>query len=361
MAQGDVNQTPDREAKRAARAAAQEAAREAKRDVRDAARDAKDAVRDAVRSAASEVRQAARDAAAEAREAAREGAAEARRSADEAIREAKKEAKAAVLSAQRSTREAVEDLGVSATLEAAWGRSAGPRRGPRPALTVAQIIEAAVALADREGLAAVSMSSLAADLGTKPMSLYRYVESKEQLLALMVDAAAGKPGPRVPGEAWRAGVERWAWALLAANEAHPWVVEIPIGGPPDTPNQVAWMEDMLSSLQATNLTPGERMSTLLIVSGYVRNSASVSTQVFAATREVGGDLDREMAGYTARLRHLADPAAFPRLHEVLNAGVFDRFDHPHEEFAFGLERVLDGIAALVDAAQGRPDESAPTA
>ena len=79
------------------------------------------------------------------------------------------------------------------------------------------------------------------------MSLYRYVAAKDELLALMVDAALGAPGaPPDADEDWRAGLARWAWTYHDALRRHPWVLRVPISGPPVTPNQVAWLEDGLA-------------------------------------------------------------------------------------------------------------------
>src|SRR4051812_50159401 len=82
-----------------------------------------------------------------------------------------------------------------ASLEAAWGRRARPTRGPKPALSLERIVEAAVALAQAEGIGAVSMARGAGGLGSSPMSLYRYVAAKDEALALMGDASHG-PGPQ---------------------------------------------------------------------------------------------------------------------------------------------------------------------
>src|SRR6266849_10257810 len=104
-----------------------------------------------------------------------------------------------------------------------------PHKGPKPALSLARIVDAAVRVADAEGLGAVSMGRVAAELGAAPMSLYRHVSAKEELLRLMVDAAWGdSPGQPAPGEGWRAGLARWAWAMHAAARRHPWVVRIPV-------------------------------------------------------------------------------------------------------------------------------------
>src|SRR5215510_3574422 len=119
---------------------------------------------------------------------------------------------------------------------AAWGVRERPHKGPKPALNLARIVDAAVRVADTEGLDAVAMGRVAAGLGAGPMSLYRHVSSKEELLRLMVDAAWGdSPGPLVLGETWRDGLSRWAWAMRAAIRRHPWAIRIPISGLPIMP------------------------------------------------------------------------------------------------------------------------------
>ena len=81
-------------------------------------------------------------------------------------------------------------------------------------------MDAAIRVADTEGLDAVSMGRVAAELGAAPMSLYRHVSAKEELLTPMVDAAWGdSPDPLAAGEGWRVGLSRWAWALRAAPSA----------------------------------------------------------------------------------------------------------------------------------------------
>src|SRR5260370_25627333 len=80
---------------------------------------------------------------------------------------------------------------VPATVAAAWGVRERPHKGPKPALSLARIVDAAVRIADTEGLDAVSMGRGAAELEGAPMSLYPHVSFKEELIKLMVGAAPG--------------------------------------------------------------------------------------------------------------------------------------------------------------------------
>ncbi len=238
--------------------------------------------------------------------------------------------------------------GIPDSVAAAWGVRERPHKGPKPALSLPRIVDAAVRVADTEGLDAVSMGRVAAELGAAPMSLYRHVSAKEELLRLMVDAAWGdSPGPLAPGENWRAGLSRWAWALRAGARRHPWVVRIPISGLPIMPREIAWFEDALACMHGTGLTETRKASVIMLLAGYVRNLATTEADIQAAVQASGLDLAGWMASYPRMLRQLADPQRFPALTAFIAAGVFEDADGPDDEFIFGLDRILDGIEALV--------------
>ena len=239
---------------------------------------------------------------------------------------------------------------VPGTVAAAWGVRERRHKGPKPGLSLGRIVEAAVRVADTEGLDAVSMGRVAAELGTAPMSLYRHVSAKEELLTLMVDAAWGPaPDGQGPGEDWRAGLSRWAWALRAGARRHPWVVRIPLNGLPIMPNEVAWFENALACLAGTGLSEARKASVIMLLSGYVRNVATTEADIGAAIQASGLDPDQWMASYPRMLAELADPLRFPALTRFIAAGVFDVADDPDDEFIFGLDRILDGVAVLIEA------------
>jgi AcrR family transcriptional regulator len=240
--------------------------------------------------------------------------------------------------------------GLPASIEAAWGLRERPRKGPKPGLSLERIVQAAVKIAASEGLAAVSMNRVAGELGASAMSLYRYVAAKDELLALMVDAAIGTP-PAKPeaNESWRAGLSRWAWGYLDVLRRHSWALRIPISGPQVTPNLTAWLEDGLRSLRDTGLSEAEKLSVMLLLSGYVRNAATLDADIAAAASASGTPEAQIMPTWGRLLGRLTDAGQFPSLHAALASGVFDQDDDPDDEFIFGLERVLDGIDALVRA------------
>jgi AcrR family transcriptional regulator len=231
-------------------------------------------------------------------------------------------------------------------LAAAWG-APGPTKGPRPKLTLGAIVAAGIALADAEGLDAASMNRIAKELGSSPMGLYRYVASKDELLALMVDAALGATPAAQPSETWRDGLRRCARAQAGAMGAHPWSTDVPVSGPPVTPNAVAWFEQALHAMADTDLHEAEKAGVVLLLSGYVSNHVQLMRQVRSRFLDAAADPHAAMRGWTDTIRGLTDRATHPALHAALDAGVFDRADPPEDEFAFGLERILDGVKALV--------------
>ena len=235
--------------------------------------------------------------------------------------------------------------GLPASIEAAWGLREPTRKGPKRGLSLERIVAADIAVARSEGLGAVSMSRVAARLGASPMSLYRYVDAKDELLTLMVDTAAGRPPDAREDEGWRAGLDRFAWGYMRALRRNPWALRVPISGPPATPNQMAWLEFGLAALRSTGLTEAEKLSVILLLSGYVRNAAGLAADLETAASAAPGV--EFMPAWSALIRRLTDPGQFPALHAALRSPAFDHDDDPDDEFVFGLERVLDGIEALV--------------
>ncbi len=239
--------------------------------------------------------------------------------------------------------------GLPPYIEDAWGLRDRPNKGPKRGLSLPRIVDAAVTVAASESLTAVSMSRVAAELGASTMSLYRYLASKDELLTLMADAIYSTPPspPEHPDEGWRAGLSRWAWEQHVILRQHSWVLRIPVSGPPITPNQIIWLERGLVCLGDTTMTENEKLSVIMLVSGFTRNEATVAAEVQAVFLASAADEHAAVAGYGQLVRKLADPARFPAFNAVIDAGVLDAAGGPDDEFAFGLERVLDGIEALV--------------
>lgn len=241
-------------------------------------------------------------------------------------------------------------------LQLLWGQESPGRRGPKPSLTLHEIGAAAVAIADVEGLDAVSMKSVAAAVGFTTMSLYRYVDSKDELHAVMLDAAFG-PADVVyaAGDDWRRRLTTWAARVAEQRLAHPWSVTVAQPSPPLTPNVIGWTEAGLEALADTPLTYQQRLSVMLAIDGWGQNHVRQSAQMGL----VGPvDPDGPQGAYLQYVGQLIDPAVFPNLaaagpaelHEHaddLADDLADDEDFYREEFERGLQLLLDGTAALI--------------
>ncbi|MET9372588.1 TetR/AcrR family transcriptional regulator [Streptomyces sp. NPDC003035] len=241
-----------------------------------------------------------------------------------------------------------------ASVEAAWGLRERPSKGPKPGLTLDRIVEKAVGIASVEGLDAVSMGRIAKELGVSTMSLYRYVGAKSELYVLMQDLAMGPPpADLAAGPDWRAGIEEWAWAAREGYHRNLWMLRIPLSGPPATPNTVAWWERAMVALEGTGLDEGAKVSVLMLIGGFVRNEALMMADLGAVIGASGQSPSEVLSRYGHTLRRLADPARYPAVARMLDSGVMEQADEPDYEFRFGLERILDGIALLVEKEGGR--------
>jgi AcrR family transcriptional regulator len=233
----------------------------------------------------------------------------------------------------------------------AWGVAANPQRGPRRELNIEGIVDAAVRIADADGLSAVSMASVANALGFTTMSLYRYVSAKDDLILLMQEAGIGLP-PLSIGEAdtWRDGLTRWYRAFLDAYRAHPWLLDIPIEGLPSTPNNFAWMDAGLGVLAETPLDPAARIAAVLLLDGHSRWEAQVERSVSSTDAA---------AVSPQALAELVTPEQFPFLAPALASGAFSA--DGVSPFEFGFLRILDGLESHInELAAGRPGSvSAP--
>jgi AcrR family transcriptional regulator len=234
----------------------------------------------------------------------------------------------------------------------AWGVAANPQRGPKREMSVERIVDVAVDLADAGGLPAVSMAAVASELGFTPMSLYRYVTAKDDLVLLMQERGIGVPPESiVEADGWRAGLDAWTRATVAIYLEHPWMLDIPIASTPVTPNNLAWLESALQVLESVPISLNDKASIVLALIAQARWESHVSRGYAEAARAAGATPDDLEIAATVILDQLVTPEEFPFVHAALKAGVFspdaDPADNP---FAFGQSRVLDGIESYLASA-----------
>jgi|tagenome__1003787_1003787.scaffolds.fasta_scaffold20472736_2 AcrR family transcriptional regulator len=227
------------------------------------------------------------------------------------------------------------------TLEVLWATERQAARTGQQALSLDRIVATAIEIADRDGLAALSMARLAERLGSATMSLYRHVANKDELLVFMQDAAPGPP-PELPA-GWRAGLEAWARALRGVYYAHPWILRVTAGRPPLEPGQLAWLDRALAALQDTAVPVSRRFDMVMTVLNYVRGEAHVTAVLLSGPSDLVTD-------YAEVITRLVRPERFPALGAAIAAGLFepDPDEDPSQAFDFGLTRVLDGCQHFID-------------
>ena len=151
-----------------------------------------------------------------------------------------------------------------------------PRRGPRPELDLDEILEAGIAIADAEGLAAVSTRAVAARFGKTAMALYPYVGRKANLLALMQDHACGSPPWLDPGTSLAEALQAWAVALFDVYIAHPWLAERPWSQASQGPNEQDWLERLLRIMHEWDVPAAARSPAVTMLWATVRATAETA-------------------------------------------------------------------------------------
>ena len=244
-------------------------------------------------------------------------------------------------------------------LDLLWGRRQRGRRGPRPGLSVDSIVQAAIAVADAEGMEAVSMARVAQELGFTTMSLYRYVTSKEELLQLMWNASAQGAGElHLEGDGWRPKLRKWAIIQREAIDRHPWITQMPMAAPPLGPENMLFVERGLEALDGTGLANRDKLRVIGVLSSYTLSEARIARDAAraAARAHAAATSAQPVSAWTfeALLRELVDERTYPRLYRIAwsaPAGGDKPGHDEQEEFLFGIDRILDGVQALIEQAQ----------
>lgn len=235
------------------------------------------------------------------------------------------------------------------SVELLWGVEPPARRGPKPKLTVPQITTAGVELAYAEGLDAVTMRRVAAELGVSAMSLYTYVPSKAELTDLMLDAVYGELGP-IDGDSWRARLEHVARANRDLFGRHPWMLQIAMSRPVMGPNLFAKYERELHAVDGIGLDDVTMDLLLTTVIGFTQSVARAGLEASAAEQRTGVTDDEWWAAYGPALARVLKPGEFPLASRVGTAAA-EAYGGPYDAdrtFEFGLARLLDGFSVLVD-------------
>jgi AcrR family transcriptional regulator len=199
-------------------------------------------------------------------------------------------------------------------------------------LNAYKIIQAAAEIADRDGLGAVTIRSIAKHTGFSTMAVYRHVESRDELMLLLLETTLG-PAPVFASDIWQDNVRSWATKLLERYAAHPWTLELPIAGIPTMPNHISWVEQILRILAPTGLSLQARLDTALLIDGHVRQFANIFTPNNVKVTRLQN---------LPWLQEVAADAA-PTLMLALQQGVMKGQKGP--DFNVGMDTIIKGIEA----------------
>ena len=252
---------------------------------------------------------------------------------------------------QREFRERERERRIHERVRAPAARQRGRARGRNRGLTRADIVAAAVALADVEGVDAVSMRRLAGDLRAGAMSLYWHIESKEELLELMLDRMEGEIlAPEASGD-WRSDLRGYATTVRAVLMRHPWAVDLMFARPPSGPNDARNGDRIFGIFLGLGVQPRTAIWLAMAYFTYVIGAVQqqirevrVERDVAAATADMTADEMAEMQ--QEFVRRFRDSGEYPSIARIISEDIDP--DDPatrDERFEFGLEVMLDGIAA----------------
>lgn len=231
-------------------------------------------------------------------------------------------------------------------------RDAGGAVG-RSGISVDRIISAAIEVADAEGLSALSMRRVAELLGVGTMSLYTYVPGKAELIDVMLDTVVAETArPESVEGGWRPWLElvaRENWELF---RRHPWMIQVSTGRPPLGPGVIAKYDHELRAVDGIGLSEVEMDAVLTLVLGYVGGAARGVAEQAEAEKHTGVSLDQWWFSVSPLLERVFDESRYPTASRVGSVAGGSSYD-TDATFEFGLQRVLDGIQAFVEA---DPDE-----
>lgn len=226
--------------------------------------------------------------------------------------------------------------------------SARATRGPAPRVSVDHVVTTAVGIADRDGLAAVTMRALAAQVGVGAMSLYTYVPTRDVLVALMVDAVAE------PVEVGDSVTPIEAIAVIARTtrsefRAHPWLLDTPDWRQVLGPRRLARYESQLAAIAGLPLDDLERDALVATVAAFASGSARDDIGASSVVRQSAMTDGQWWEIVGPELGSVVPTGMFP-LADRVGTAVGEKYGasgNPDAAFEFGLARILEGVGAMV--------------
>jgi AcrR family transcriptional regulator len=231
-----------------------------------------------------------------------------------------------------------------------WRTSEPASRKAVADLSIDKIVATAVAVADADGIDALTMRAVSDRLGVGTMSVDTYVPGKGELLDLMVDAVYGEIATvEIPGADWAerlAGIARANWELL---RRHPWMLRLgnstrPVLGP----NTMAKYENELRAIDGIPISDVRLDTVLTLAIGHAQNAARMAADAADTAKASGMTDDQWWSSYAGHLRRMVDPARYPTATRVGSAaGEEHNAAHdPTYLFGLGLRLLIDGVRAM---------------
>ncbi|MGW2094939.1 TetR/AcrR family transcriptional regulator [Promicromonospora sukumoe] len=217
----------------------------------------------------------------------------------------------------------------------------GGARGPRTRISTGAVVDAAGEMADAEGLAAVTVRRLGDVLGVSAMSVYTHVNSRDDLLVLMADAACARmPRPAFGDAGWRTRVRDVADANLALLREHPWLLEIDDERTVFGPGTIAKYDHELHALDPLPLDDVARDAALTFVLDFVRAAARAQRPDPRAE-----EMPQLWGRWSGRLaEYLGDDHALARRVGAAAGEAMNAPSSPAHAWTYGLARVLDSLS-----------------
>ncbi|NUS72107.1 MAG: TetR/AcrR family transcriptional regulator [Corynebacteriales bacterium] len=230
-----------------------------------------------------------------------------------------------------------------------WMRPERPARGPKPTYSREQITDAAIHIADTEGLEAATMRRIATEIGAGAMSLYRYIPGRDDLIELMADRLTGEIDvTNIPTGNWRADLAHYAGEQRAMWLRHPWIATVNRSLPSFGPSQLLVIERVMAVLDP-HVSIDENLGLMAILNGYIEAAIREEVSQAEEIRRSGLSEAQWVARNSPRIQQLLESGAYPMFSKIVLKAEHPRLSRD-DQFAYGLERVLDCIAAALPAA-----------
>jgi AcrR family transcriptional regulator len=209
-------------------------------------------------------------------------------------------------------------------------------RPAKPPLSVEAVVDAGLHVLREEGIDAVSMRRVAAELDTGPASLYVYVQNRQDLLNLMFDAVAGEVdlSERPDPKRWREQLERLLTDIRAAMDRYPGIARVPLANVPTGPNSMKTADHLLGLLRAGRVDERSAAWFVDVVFLFV-NAAAFERSIYVAEGDAEAQLEEVQETFAQ-----IDPDKFPNMAALMPALTSGDDD---QRFAFGIRLMINGL------------------